>query len=82
MGLLLSFVAALPISLASYALLLWLNPYLLILGVPVKVIVFLATCLLVLVAMDLMVVFIDRIPKKLKEPLDSGQTSGVGGDGT
>jgi hypothetical protein len=68
LGLLLGFVVALPISFASYAILLWLNPYLFIFRAPVKVIIFLATCLLVLVAMDLMVVSIDRITKKFRGP--------------
>ena len=65
-GLLLGFLVALPITFASYALLLLLNPYLFILRVPFKVIVFLATCLLTMVAMDLTVVFIDKIAKRLK----------------
>ncbi len=64
LGLFLGFLVALPISFASYTILLWLNPYLLIFRVPVKVFIFLATCLLVLVAMDLMVVSIDRISRR------------------
>ncbi|MBI2882040.1 MAG: hypothetical protein HYY21_10620 [Candidatus Tectomicrobia bacterium] len=64
LGLILGFGVALPISFASYALLQWLNPYLFILRVPVKVIISLGTCLLVLVAMDLTVVLIDRVARR------------------
>jgi hypothetical protein len=76
LGLLLGFVVALPISFASYAILLWLNPYLFIFRVPVKVIIFLATCLLVLVAMDLMVVSIDRITKRFRDPTFNATSKG------
>ena len=65
-GLVLGFIVALPISFVSYAVLLWLNPYLFILRVPVKIIVFLGTCLLVMVAMDLMVVLIELLGRKPK----------------
>lgn len=65
-GLILGFIVALPISFVSYAVLLWLNPYLFILRVPVKIIIFLGTCLLVMVAMDLMVVLIEQIGRKPK----------------
>ena len=75
-GLLLGFLVALPITFASYALLLLLNPYLFILRVPFKVIVFLATCLLTMVAMDLTVVFIDKIAKRLKTARRTGRVSG------
>ncbi|MFQ5913679.1 MAG: hypothetical protein ACE5JS_10890 [Nitrospinota bacterium] len=81
LGLLLGFLVALPIGFASYTLLQWLNPYLFILRVPVKVVIFLATCLLVLVAMDLMVLLIDRIAKKLRRPANSRGGSGFIGVG-
>ena len=75
-GLILGFAVALPISFASYAILVWLNPHLFILRVPVKILVFLGTCLLVMVAMDFMVGFIDQMAKKLGYTSRRGDVSG------